>query len=230
MIVDEALLEFAETSKHRRGTLFLLAEGAKTPKELSQAMGVDISQVSRTLRELEEEGLVECTTPESKKGRIYELTETGRKVNHDLPRFLKKDFLTQVVDRLDEEDIAYGKNISLEGEAAELRPDLTIFADDSPSLALIFEEGRTLSTSRTQAGDTVRDRKLQSLAFRANEAKKTTSVEVGLIFYGIGREALDEKTKKKLEDYGKSYLDYVFFDDETDRILEVIREKTSPTG
>lgn len=227
MIVDEALLEFAGASKHRKEALFLLAEGAMTPRELSQAMEVDISQASRTLKEFEEEELVECATPESKKGRIYELTETGHKVNHDLPRFLKKDFLARVVDRLNEERIAYGRNLSLEGEAAELRPDLTVFADDSPSLALIFKGERILSTSRTRAGDTVRERELQSLAFRANEAKKTVSAEVGLVFYGIRREALDEETKRELENYEKSCFDHVFFDGEMDRILEAAREKTS---
>lgn len=49
-----------------------------TPKELSERLDILFPQVSRTLTKLSKKGLIKCTTPEHKKGRIYRLTNLGR--------------------------------------------------------------------------------------------------------------------------------------------------------
>lgn len=50
----------------------------KTPAQLTKEIGTQDSSVSRTLKELEKEKIIECLFPEKKKGRIYRLTVEGQ--------------------------------------------------------------------------------------------------------------------------------------------------------
>ena len=65
--------------KNRR-RVFLVLESPKTPTQLSDELKIHLSHVSRALGELEVKKLVTCLTPSEKVGRIYRLTEKGRKV------------------------------------------------------------------------------------------------------------------------------------------------------
>jgi len=57
----------------------LRADGPATPSQLEERTGVDISHMSRALGDLREVGGVELLVPEdTKKGRLYGLTEAGR--------------------------------------------------------------------------------------------------------------------------------------------------------
>lgn len=60
-------------------------EGKKiTPVEMAKETGISLSHVSNTLAELLENDLVVCLTPKLKKGRLYELTTSGKKILKDL--------------------------------------------------------------------------------------------------------------------------------------------------
>ena len=65
--------------KNRR-KVFLALETPKTPTQLSDELKIHLSHISRALGELESKKLVVCLTPSEKVGRIYRLTERGKKV------------------------------------------------------------------------------------------------------------------------------------------------------
>lgn len=76
---DDDLIGFLKSGTHRIGILKAISDKEPVmPKELSEMLGIHFSQASRTLLELEKEGLIECTTPDRTKGRIYRLTNRGK--------------------------------------------------------------------------------------------------------------------------------------------------------
>jgi DNA-binding MarR family transcriptional regulator len=72
------LVSFAQ-GRVRRLCLEALSAGPKTPNSISESSGVHLSHVSRSLRELQSKGLVECVTPKATKNRIYIISNKGRK-------------------------------------------------------------------------------------------------------------------------------------------------------
>lgn len=75
------LIGFLKSSKYRFKVLFYLYKNELAiPMDISKRMKIHISQVSRTLSELEKRGVVECTTPDRKKGRIYRSTDKGNSI------------------------------------------------------------------------------------------------------------------------------------------------------
>lgn len=78
-------MAFLKSGKYRIQVLRSINEkGLIVPRDLSQTLNIHLSQASRTLLELENKGLVECTTPDRVKGRIYRLTEKGARTLKDL--------------------------------------------------------------------------------------------------------------------------------------------------
>lgn len=81
---DYDLIGFVLASTYRLSIVKELKEGYLTPKQLSQKIDKPLSHTSKTLKELREKGLVACKTPQKRKGRIYDLTETGEKVYQEI--------------------------------------------------------------------------------------------------------------------------------------------------
>ena len=73
-------ISFVMSSKLRFRILVLLKESQKTPTDLKLLVSTQLSNVSGSLKELEEMGLVKCLTPERKKLRFYAITEDGIKI------------------------------------------------------------------------------------------------------------------------------------------------------
>ncbi len=67
------------SSKYRSKVLRDL-KSPKTPSNLSKELKINKTHISRTLSELESKKMVECLTPESKKGRLYAITKYGKKI------------------------------------------------------------------------------------------------------------------------------------------------------
>ena len=74
------LIGFIEASKYRKKIVLSLEKGNKTPKELRDELGFYITHISSTLKELIEKNIVVCLTPELRKGRIFALTDEGKKI------------------------------------------------------------------------------------------------------------------------------------------------------
>lgn len=73
-----------KASPRRLQIMKSLVMQAMTPKELSQQLGVHMSQVTRSLKELEERDLVRCLTPQLRKGKLYGITIKGNQIMNKL--------------------------------------------------------------------------------------------------------------------------------------------------
>lgn len=70
-----------KSSNNRSSIIYVLyeAKNPMTPKEISEELDKHLSQISNILGDLSEKEIVECLTPDRKRGRLYHLTEKGRK-------------------------------------------------------------------------------------------------------------------------------------------------------
>jgi predicted transcriptional regulator len=73
------MVSFAK-SRARKACLLSLETGPKTPSAMASSAGMNLSHISRALRELCEKSLVECLTPKRTKNKIYRITPTGLEV------------------------------------------------------------------------------------------------------------------------------------------------------
>lgn len=72
---------YVVSSKYRIAALRQLTDGPCTPTTISREEELQISHISRALKGLRENGLVELLVPEErKKGRIYSATEDGEEI------------------------------------------------------------------------------------------------------------------------------------------------------
>ena len=67
-------------SDYRRKVVTAIESGARTPKQIAGLTGLHLSHVSTTLSELTNAKVVECLTPELRKGKLFQLTGAGREV------------------------------------------------------------------------------------------------------------------------------------------------------
>lgn len=79
--VDWDGVSFIYSSKYRGMVLDELADRPKATSKIAESQDVDMSHVSRALGELRERDVVELLVDEdTRKGRIYALTEKGEEV------------------------------------------------------------------------------------------------------------------------------------------------------
>lgn len=71
----------------RRKTILLCLDKPKIPKEIAKSCKVSIHNVSKSLKELMNKGLVVCKNPEDKFYRFYELTKKGNEIIKELKNF-----------------------------------------------------------------------------------------------------------------------------------------------
>lgn len=71
---------FVLSSRYRMTAIRRLEEGPATPSVIAGDENVRITHISRSLQEMRERGLVDLlVSDDRKKGRVYGLTEAGRK-------------------------------------------------------------------------------------------------------------------------------------------------------
>lgn len=73
-------LGWIKLSKHRKKIVRDLEYSLKIPTEISKSTGLSKSEVSRTLKALKDENIVVCLNEESHRGRVYALTDEGKKI------------------------------------------------------------------------------------------------------------------------------------------------------
>ena len=83
------LISYVISGSIRFRVLIKLDKGVYTPKQLSENLNVQMSRISTVLKELGEKHLVKCLTPTQRKGRLYTITEEGRKVIEEIHRKTK---------------------------------------------------------------------------------------------------------------------------------------------
>lgn len=77
--MDWSKYSFVIRAKNRRAVLLKLSN-PKTPTQIAEELKLSLSHVSRALKELEKEGLIECLTPNEKVGRVYKRTLIGEEI------------------------------------------------------------------------------------------------------------------------------------------------------
>ena len=63
---------------NNRKSVILELETPKTPTILARTLKTSMPNISRTLKQLQNKGLVICLTPEERIGKIYSLTDKGK--------------------------------------------------------------------------------------------------------------------------------------------------------
>jgi len=82
-MVDYSLISFVLRGERRKAILQCL-DKPKIPKEIAEKCNVSIHNVSKSLRELVDRGLIKCETPKDKFYRFYSLTDKGKKIRKAL--------------------------------------------------------------------------------------------------------------------------------------------------
>ncbi|MDA7939726.1 MAG: helix-turn-helix domain-containing protein [Nitrosopumilus sp.] len=72
---------FAVSGKHRLRILKILQNAPLTPSQISRRTNLHMSQITRSLKELQDRDLVKCLNPELKKGRLFSLTKKGSEIS-----------------------------------------------------------------------------------------------------------------------------------------------------
>ena len=83
---DEMLTEisYVNISKYRTKVMKSLDGEVLIPSQIAKNSGIRTNHVSKVLSELKAHELIECINPEVRKGRLYRLTEKGKKIVENL--------------------------------------------------------------------------------------------------------------------------------------------------
>ena len=75
MVTAVSLLK---SSEYRLKIIQAIGNNTLTPSEIANKINIRLNHVSLFLKELKDKKLVKCLNEESRKGRLYELTELGK--------------------------------------------------------------------------------------------------------------------------------------------------------
>ena len=75
---------YVEISSYRLRTVKAIGNNVKTPTNIAKDSDIRTNHISNVLRDLKENGIVECINEEVRKGRLYRLSEKGLKVYNEL--------------------------------------------------------------------------------------------------------------------------------------------------
>lgn len=71
-------ISYVVASKTRK-SIVLKLETPRTPTFIAKDLNLNLANVSRSLSELEDKGMIACLTPDQRTGKIYSLTKKGNK-------------------------------------------------------------------------------------------------------------------------------------------------------
>ena len=227
----EELARFILASEARMGTMEILGREDAIPSEISIKLNMQPPQVSRALRELEERELIKCLTPETKKGKIYTLTDIGYHVRRSFNSFLEEKFRGEIMEALDEKKITYARNIILKGRIEEeYSPDLVILSHEEPVLT-VEVLGWRLSHPYDLVDPFFLD-PLKCRAFKSHDIKKSYKIKtgIGLIIISKAKTRTSEillGIRDKIEKFvEEGYFDYIFYNDKIDDFISYVEELT----
>lgn len=83
MCNEDKLLElvaYIKASEHRQNIVKYLGDELKTPSEIGEKLDIRTNHISNLLADLRKQDIVLCATPNVRKGRLYKLTDTGKRV------------------------------------------------------------------------------------------------------------------------------------------------------
>ena len=71
-------ISLLKSSEYRLKIIKAIEKNTVTPSEIAEKIGIRLNHVSMFLKELKENNLVKCLNEDTRKGRLYELTELGQ--------------------------------------------------------------------------------------------------------------------------------------------------------
>ena len=71
-------ISLIKSSEYRHKVLKAIGNEVVNPTEIAKKVSFRLNHVSMVLTELKENNLVKCLNEETKKGRLYQLTELGK--------------------------------------------------------------------------------------------------------------------------------------------------------
>jgi len=71
-------ISLIKSSEYRHKIIKAIGNDVLTPSEIAKKVDLRLNHVSMVLTELKEKKVVKCLNEETKKGRLYELTELGK--------------------------------------------------------------------------------------------------------------------------------------------------------
>lgn len=74
------LIGYIKISPYRLQTFMALKNNFLMPTEIARLTGMKPSQASSALKDLKNKNLVVCMNDDARKGRIYQITETGMQI------------------------------------------------------------------------------------------------------------------------------------------------------
>ena len=77
-------IDYVKNSTYRTKVIMSLDDKVKISSEIANDAGILQNNIYNTIRQLKEHELIECINPEVKKGKLYRLTEKGKKINNGL--------------------------------------------------------------------------------------------------------------------------------------------------
>lgn len=81
--MDKSLIDalsLIKSSKYRINIVQVISSNVLTPSEISFKTGIRLNHVSMHLSLMKEKDVVKCLNESDKKGRLYQLTDTGQQV------------------------------------------------------------------------------------------------------------------------------------------------------
>lgn len=85
-MVNYPLLSFVLRGERRKAILLCL-DKPRIPKEIADCCKASIHNVSKSLKELSDKGLIVCKNPQDKFYRFYELTKKGNEIIKELKHY-----------------------------------------------------------------------------------------------------------------------------------------------
>ena len=71
-------ISLIKSSEYRHKVLKAIGDEVITPSEIARKVNLRLNHVSMVLTDLKDKKLVKCLNEETKKGRLYQLTELGK--------------------------------------------------------------------------------------------------------------------------------------------------------
>jgi len=71
-------ISLIKSSEYRHKVLKAIGDEVVTPSEIARKVDLRLNHVSTVLTDLKDKKLVKCLNEETKKGRLYQLTELGK--------------------------------------------------------------------------------------------------------------------------------------------------------
>jgi len=71
-------ISLIKSSEYRHKVLKAIGNEVITPSEIARKVDLRLNHVSMVLTDLKDKKLVKCLNEETKKGRLYQLTELGK--------------------------------------------------------------------------------------------------------------------------------------------------------